>query len=196
MRTIKPTWGNLRSLLTKFGMSLLNWLGKRVMRHHVNLISKVASYFLNCLVNEGVNTMIAKMKVSVIAIEKYLAGQPLSDTRPLGAQVSLRSGLPGFLPSYARSAIRSQSLYVLRLVLSLLSVYRGMTGDYGDPSYESISAPKSQGNFRDLHEWFDIFVRKENGIFPPHSIRLFGMRAASISFLPIFTSSPNHGVSY
>ena len=177
-RTIKPTWGNLASLLTKFSFYVLNALGKRAQRHHARFIKSVSSYSLNCLLNEGVDTMINKMKVSVLSIEKYLAGQRLKDTRPLGAWVALSNGLPSYIPKEFRSMIRSRSLYGLRFILSVLSMYRGFEGTYGLPNYDSITSPKSEGNFRGLHEWFDIFVQEVHGHFPNNYIRLFGMRMA------------------
>jgi len=195
-KTVKPTWGNLQLLLTKFGLFVLNCLGKRAKRHHAKLFNSVGTYFRNTLVNEGLDTMINKMKVSVISIQKWLAGQPLNDTRPLGAWVKLANGLPAFLPREIRSAIRQKSIPILRLVISILSMYRGFEGAYGLPSYDSIQSPKSERNFRDLHEWFDAFCWKGRGIVKDGYIRAFGMRVADIEFVPILSSSPNHKSSY
>jgi len=163
-KTVKPTWGNLQLLLIKFGLFVLNCLGKRAKRHHAKLFNSVGTYFRNTLVNEGLDTMINKMKVSVISIQKYLAGQPLDDTRPLGAWVKLANGLPAFLPREFRSAVRQKSIPTLRLVISILSMYRGFEGAYGLPSYDSIQSPKSERNFRDLHEWFNAFCWNGRGI--------------------------------
>lgn len=75
-------------------------------------------------------------------------------------------------------------------------MYRGFTGVYGLPSYESIQSPKSERNFRDLHEWFNTFAWSGHNNFREGYIRTFGMKVADIEFVPILSSSPNHKVSY
>jgi len=195
-RTIRPTYGNIGSILTKFSLYVLNLLGQRVQRHHRKTISAIVLYFSNTLVNEGVDQMIGKMKVSVILLQKYLAGEPMKTSIPLKYWVGVVHGLPRFLPKEARNSIRQGSIKNLRWLISILSTYRGLEGEYGTPDYASIQSPPSERSFRDLHDWFNNFVDHSHGNVKRGYLRIFGMRAASVEHTPIFSSSPNHTISY
>lgn len=82
-----------------------------------------------------------RLKVSALAIMKFLAGDAIHDTRPLGVAVELTSGgLPKWLPIPVRRLLAAHNSLWIRLVLTLCGLYRVM--DYrGVFSTDTITQP-------------------------------------------------------
>jgi len=86
--------------------------------------------------------MIKYLKICLFAVNSYLSGNPLKDTRALGGLVGLRHGLPKVLPVSVRAGIRRQDLSIIRRWVSILNMYKGFRGPYGPPSLATIQAPQ------------------------------------------------------
>jgi hypothetical protein len=98
--TFKLTEANLRGLFHKWTVQVWLWNGgttthARGFRQDLYQITK---YLLKRFRNEGTANFVLLLKVSLFAINSYLSGNPLRDTRPLGLPIELRHGLPAFLP--------------------------------------------------------------------------------------------------
>jgi hypothetical protein len=78
------------------------------------------------------------MKVAAHVVLTYLGGTQLADTRHLGAPVSLTHGLPSFLPSRLRAAIRSGNIPTIRFIVSLLFSYKAIQGEWKAPKTDTI----------------------------------------------------------
>lgn len=108
---------------------------------HLNLLTQVVGHFSHTFRHHGVQQIILRMKASLYAVNCYLAGNPVKDTRVQKHAVALSHGLPSFLPADIRRAIRQRRLPFIRLYCSLLGSYRGIKGEYGRPDYSTIESP-------------------------------------------------------
>jgi hypothetical protein len=155
--TLVPTKGNLRGLLELWGKTLYVRLGGSVSRSgFFDDLKVVASYFTHILRTEGVGNMIKRMKVGSFAVQSYLSGRPLTNTRELGVPVALCAGLPKFLPSNTRKLIRTRGVQSARLWLSILATYRGLQGAYSDVSFATITNTPYLGETHNI----ETFIRQ------------------------------------
>lgn len=90
------------------------------------------------LQHNGQAACILYLKVSMFAVYSYVFGNPLSSTLHLGVGVRLSKGLPRFLDPHLRDGIRQNHERIIRLVVSLLNIYRALYAVHKPYSVESI----------------------------------------------------------
>lgn len=150
------TGSSLRSLIESWGEILSIRLGYTLMDPTTRQnLTKVGQYFEKVFSNHGVRIAVLRMKVSVHCVNSYLAGSPLRCTRHLGEPVKLTAGLPSFLPLSVRSQIRVLDVRSIRLWVSVLSLYKGVSGFHGEPDLSTIMAQPQPGMSFDTR--FDRF---------------------------------------
>jgi hypothetical protein len=96
--------------------------------------------------------MINAMKISLFAINSFLAGTPLTNTWALGQGVSLSHGLPTFIPASSRAKIRRGDVKTIRYYTSLLNSYKAFEGSYKEPDLTTIESPPFTG---EIEDWID-----------------------------------------
>jgi hypothetical protein len=75
----------------------------------------------------GSYTVVQYLKGSHLAIQKYIAGEPIGSLKELigpGFYPCLRHGLPKFIPLADRNLIRSKDASIIRYYLTIFSLYR------------------------------------------------------------------------
>lgn len=94
----------------------------------IRLFNNFGLYLLRLKKHNGEVFVIKYLKASQLALQKKIAGQPLKSLRDLEADLPLprltKSGLPGIVPLRHRRAIYSRSYTIIRLWLTLFSIYR------------------------------------------------------------------------
>lgn len=99
------------------------------IKRNLSLVKVLITYLAN--VNRlwkrsGMRFVVIYLKACHTILQQSIGGQRLSDTGPFGARVSRTraGGLPRMIPSLHRQRIRNGELLVIRLWLSLFSLYR------------------------------------------------------------------------
>nr|UPW42071.1 MAG: putative RNA dependent RNA polymerase [Xinjiang mito-like virus 69] len=162
--------------------SLHNWLC------HVSKINK----------HHGPTFCIKYLKFCQVAIQKRIAGQPFSSLREIEPDLPLprltKSGLPTFIKSLDRQAICSNSSRIIRLWLSLTSLYRVLEGPT-KPKLSTITDPQKGDRVleKTLVEYLEKFSFQATQCF---SID-FAPETLGASVLKFFqTASPSSKVSW
>jgi len=131
-----------RALILKWGYILAQRLGYSPMAPSLRTsLAAVADHLSLIFMKEGPMAAVIRMKIAVYCVNSYLAGSRLTCTRHLGSPVALRAGLPSFLPLVVRDQIRQRNVSAIRLWVSLLSLYKGITGLSTVANYSTISSP-------------------------------------------------------
>jgi hypothetical protein len=99
------------------------------IKRNLSLVKVLITYlaYVNRLYKKGgMRFVVIYLKACHTILQQSIGGQRLSDTGPFGARVSRTraGGLPRVIPSLHRKRIRSGELLVIRLWLSLFSIYR------------------------------------------------------------------------
>jgi len=134
--------GNLDVFFTRYATSVAHWTKTRFSGSLLNSYRKLGIRMYIIQQYRGINQVIIRLKVSTIVILHYLSGNPISHTNDLGQRITLVNGLPKWIPCQLRQVIRSKSIPQIRILLSVLSSYKGIKGVYKDPDLSSITAPK------------------------------------------------------
>jgi len=130
---------NIRNLFLHWGIISSVRLGWNLSSLSLRLsIIPMASHLLLIFKNNGINSMILRLKVSLFAMYSFIAGSPLTDTRHLGLAVGLSNGLPTWFPSSFRARIRCGDLLVIRTVATLIASYKAIGGVWSKPTLETI----------------------------------------------------------
>lgn len=140
---VVPDERNFISLVRRYGYNLSAYTG---LTFSPALYLAVSAFGLQCvrtLQNNGVDSLIMKLKVTLLAVHMYLAGKPCS-TRDVGYPIAQsRDGLPLWLPPVVRNSIRQRNIKWIRYWTSLLNMYRNLKGTYKKgPNYSTITAPQ------------------------------------------------------
>lgn len=96
--------------------------------------------------NHGEVYTVKYLKACQLAIQKKLAGQPFSSLREIEPDYNFprlsKSGLPVIIKTVDRASICNNSYRIIRLYLSLFSLYRVIKLPFS-PKIETITAPFS-----------------------------------------------------
>jgi hypothetical protein len=143
---------DLSSPFMEWWMSVSSWFTAR----DLYIISR---YLLHIYKVEGVFNLVKRLKVALFVINSYVGGNPVKDTRPLGVAISLKNGLPSFLPQSTRVLIRAGDLKVIRTMASLCNSYKAFSAPHPDPDLESITAPPLDESldYSDIKEFVPTF---------------------------------------
>lgn len=107
----------------------------------------------------GNGQFIAYLKVSLYAINSFLGGKPLPNTKDQAVLVKLSNGLPAFIPSHYRRLIRENNIDFIHIIVSVLYAYKGLGMDYGQPDFSSINGPKFGGLVNNYtYDQFKVFA--------------------------------------
>jgi len=123
----------------------------------------------------GVNAAVLHLKVSLFALYSFLAGTPLESTYPLGWGVRLSNGLPTCWGKELRHAVRSNNVPIIRLLASVLNIYRAMDAPHPAMATKTISNPhpnlRDNDHFKRYQDFcrniFPHLVREQTGVTAP-----------------------------
>jgi len=93
------------------------------------------------LAQNGQAAAITHLKVTLFALYSFVSGNPLKSTTVLGYGVRLANGLPRVWGRELRDFIRHDNLVVIRLMASVLNLYRAMDAKHPGPDYGTITKP-------------------------------------------------------
>lgn len=91
------------------------------------------TYLLVILRNNGINHLIARLKIMLFVVNAYLGGRRLTSTAELGFRVKLQKGLPAALPRLVREGIRYGNKHYIHIWTSMLFSYKGILGTWQEP---------------------------------------------------------------
>lgn len=136
---------NFKHFIPHYYSNIISWMGlrrpARSFYQNFILLSKAFDHNRNY---RGLQDTINKMKISSIVVLQYIAGNRLSSTENLGQRIKLIHGLPAILPLQLRHIVRTGSTSQIRVLLTVLSSFKGFSGTYSKPSFETITAPAFQ----------------------------------------------------
>jgi len=98
----------------------------RKITHRLKILKIFSLYILSLTKRHGQVYMVKYLKHSTLAIQKFIAGNPLSSLKELDNLPfpRLANGLPRFIPIDDRKAIRRGDANIIRFWISLYSIYR------------------------------------------------------------------------
>nr|UJQ92460.1 MAG: putative RNA-dependent RNA polymerase [Mitoviridae sp.] len=144
------------------------------------------------LQHNGQMAAVKHLKVSLFVLYSFVAGQPLQSTHPLGYPLRLRNGLPACWSAELRNMIRSGNLPVIRVMASLLNIYRAMDAKHPEFSVDTIIQPAVQLEGTPIFEEYQKFCKD---IFPAMLEKLsqkkFRFQYESAFGLLLRTAAPN-----
>lgn len=132
--------GNFVKFVLRWGSCLIFWSGLTVSPRK-GILQSFASKLFMIYKKHGVNYTITLLKASLVVVLQYLAGSPATSLRSLGVPRKCIHGLPAWLPRSFRSEIRKGNVRWIRIILSLLNMYKGIKGNYPDVPLDTICAP-------------------------------------------------------
>jgi len=135
---------NVRTLFRTWALLLIARSGAPYQSEtHYRHLMSVVGYFSRTYRHHGVMFTIMKMKVALIAVNRYLAGTPITETRSFGPPLALAHGLPSFIPADVRRLLRTRHLPFIRTYCSFLGIFKGIKGELpGFQSHSTIRLPK------------------------------------------------------
>jgi len=172
-RLLNPTLQNMKQAVNLWARTLYGWSGGQLSSVGFYQDSaQVASYFWHLLKHEGPANLCKRMKISLFILNTYLSGKPIDDSRHLGVAISIRHGLPRWLPLRARASIRAGDSRAIRIWASILGMYKGFDTPHPPVSLDTIRnkpyevTEKTQRFFTFLRTAFIPWLR-QNGWVPP-----------------------------
>jgi len=126
---------HLKLVVQKIGdrITTLSMLSTKVTNRIRGLI-KFYNYIVKINKHHGSAFTIKYLKVCQLAVQKYISGSPFKSLREIEPDMPMprltRSGLPIFISRSDRILIGANNLKIIRLYLSLLSIYRVLEGPY------------------------------------------------------------------
>nr|UJQ92619.1 MAG: putative RNA-dependent RNA polymerase [Mitoviridae sp.] len=135
------------------------------------LLQPLIEHLRTLLRNNGQMTTVKYLKVSLFVLYSYISGNPVDSTHPLGLPIRLRSGLPASFGLGLRNMIRSGNLPVIRVMASLLNIYRAMDAKHPEFSVDTITQPCPDLKEVPLFIEFQSFCRE---VFPTLIEELYG----------------------
>jgi len=147
--------------------------------------------------NHGPVYTVKYLKACQLAIQKKLAGQPFSSLREVEPDYNFprlsKSGLPSVIKTTDRASICNNSFRIIRLYLSLFSIYRIIKIEFS-PKLNTITDNFTGSNIhlKDFNTWLE---RNSKSILQKFS-RLNILDLKSYRILPILKSSPQGSRSY
>jgi hypothetical protein len=176
---------------------LVSWWSRGSLLSTVqkNERSSFAAYLLRILKNNGINHVIARLKIMLFVVNAYLGGRRLTDTTQLGFRVKLQSGLPAALPRIVREGIRMGNRHYIHIWTSMLFSYKGLLGTWQEPNLSQGSICSPHPNIHETLSYlgFKEFCRSFWGI-----LRSMGSPAPNFKVRGTFFSThagPNHPVT-
>nr|UJQ92542.1 MAG: putative RNA-dependent RNA polymerase [Mitoviridae sp.] len=131
------------------------------------------------LENNGRMAAVSYLKISLFALYSYVSGNPLRYSFDLGHGIRLRNGLPAIWDVTLRSRVRSGDIRAIRLLASLLNLYRALDAPHPEPDLSTITKPhpdfSQSKTFADYQKFckevFPTLLQDVTGGFAPFSYR-------------------------
>lgn len=156
------------------------------------LLLPLIKHLRTLLKNNGQMVAVKYLKISLFVLYSYISGNPVSSTHPLGLPIRLRNGLPASFSKELRDMIRSGNLPIIRLMASLLNIYRAMDAKHPPFSVDTITQPMPNLAGTPLFEEFKVFCEK---VFPQLIEKIHGeipvFKYESALGLLLRTAGPN-----
>lgn len=133
---------NLRPLVRRWSELLAHWLcfPQTALGWYTAVLS-VCPKLITILRTRGPRGLVAFLKTSMLIIQQFISGKRCKSW-DFGYPVSLRAGLPAWIPCEGRSAIRQGSVRVIRFWLSICYLYKIIQVPYQVHSLvKTITAP-------------------------------------------------------
>lgn len=130
---------NISRIIRVWGKALLFWNGIKITIQRTRDLQIIWRYLEAYLHNHGALATVKIMKISLLIVTNFLAGNKDTAARELGSPIRMANGLPKWLPIHLRSAIRSRSAPFIRFVSSMLNSYKGFDAPYKDPDLSTIT---------------------------------------------------------
>lgn len=106
------------------------------------LMVPLVSHLQKLLTNNGQMAVVQHLKLSLFALYSFISGNPLSSTTALGWGIRLRTcGLPRVWHSDLVRYLKRGDIGLIRLMASLLNLYRAMEAPHPDFSVATITKP-------------------------------------------------------
>jgi hypothetical protein len=121
------SYKNLLLALNDKAVILLRACFKRISPVRFTIFKNFILHIYTIKRNNGIKHLIKYLKANHLAIQKFIAGTPVTSIKEItgpGVYPRMCSGLPKFIPRSDRALIRSKRTSVIRFYLTLFSVYR------------------------------------------------------------------------
>jgi len=161
------------------------------------MLHNFGKFLIKMVKNHGEVYTVKYLKASQLCIQKKLAGQPLSSMREIEPDYNFprlsRSGLPSIIKLQDRSAICNRSLRVIRMWLSIFTLYRIIKIPF-TPKLNTITDPFN-GSHRTLDD-FNTWLTN-NSLSCLLKFSKFSIKDLEVTnILKLVKSSPLGSVSY
>jgi hypothetical protein len=135
------------------------------------MIQPYATHLGNLLRHNGQMFVVMQLKVALFALYSFVSGNPLKNTFALGTPIRLTNGLPTAWGPELRDRVRSGDITWIRVLASLLNIYRAMDAPHKAPSVATIKQQHPDFTNNEVFEEFKIFcsevlpelLKKETG---------------------------------
>jgi len=145
------TSSNSRELFRKYIGKVAYWTYGSHSTVRLRQALEFANKVANILQHQGSMGLILRLKVSLIALNAYVGGCPLRNTRSLGPAISLtRDGIPRWLPKMVRDQIKQRDRNAIRMWASILNTFKGIKGSWSKPTTGTIATPRSTSSYKHL----------------------------------------------
>lgn len=124
------------------------------------ILNPFIAHVASILRHRGQTGAVQLLKVSLFSLYSYVSGNPLKTTWNLGAPMRLANGLPHAWGRELRDRIRSGDLIWVRLLASLLNIYRAMDAPHKAANVETIRQQHPDFRENGTFEEFKIFCDK------------------------------------
>lgn len=124
-----------------WGRELLHYTEVKNSGGFHELLTPVARQLQRLIKHNGQMAAIKHLKVALFVLYSFMSGNPIKCSLPLGWGIRLTRGLPAYWPKDLRTMIRSNNLPVIRVVASLLNLYRAMDAKHPELDVASIVCP-------------------------------------------------------
>jgi hypothetical protein len=137
---------------------LAHWAEVKNPGTYIRYFIPLVLHLEKLLRHNGQMEAVKYLKVSLFTLYSYISGNPLKSTVPLGIGIRLSHGLPCSWDKDLRLLIRKGKMQPIRILASLLNLYRALEAPHPDFSVETIRKPHPVMD-GPLWEEFQIFCR-------------------------------------
>nr|UPW42116.1 MAG: putative RNA dependent RNA polymerase [Xinjiang mito-like virus 39] len=166
--------------------------------NRIRMIHNFAVFIIKFNKNHGEIMTTKYLKACQLAIQKKIAGQPFSSLREIEPNLPLprlsKSGLPYIIKTADRASICNGSLTVIRLWLTLFSIYRIFKTSF-NPKINTITDPFT-GSTEKLSDFNYFLENYSSKIIANFKISFTLTELGTKRLLPIWKSSPVSTVSW
>jgi len=199
--------GTMISLTNEFHLwSLLKTIGYRIVTMSLlstketsrfRMLHNFSKFLIKMTKNHGEMYTVKYLKASQLCIQKKIAGQPFKSMREVEPDYNFprlsKSGLPSIIRLQDRSSICNNSLRIIRLWLSIFSLYRVIKVPF-NPKLSTITEKFSGSHYilDDFNRWLTSNSYKHLSKFSKYTME----DLVVTKVLPLVKSSPQGTVSY